>query len=260
MADLKPIAFHADGPAGKGLETWEEIPASALVAGTPVQRGHNYFTDETGTLTAGVWDCTPMTTKCEPYSVNEFMYVLEGSVTIVHENGTEWTIRAGESFVIPKGAPVTWKQTEYMRKFYVILDDAELEAGAADTLTVRRPDPAEAIPAVGEQDTSRYIGAVPTQHVKSYYSDPTGQFTVGIWDTTEMHTKPLPFVRNELMFILEGEVTITNADGIASTFKAGDTFMVPKGMSYQWDSKGTVRKIFCIFQPKARAAAAVAAE
>ena len=111
MADLKPIAFHADGPAGKGLETWEEIPASALVAGTPVQRGHNYFTDETGTLTACVWDCTPMTTKCEPYSVNEFMYVIEGSVTIVHENGTEWTIRAGESFVIPKGAPVTWKQT-----------------------------------------------------------------------------------------------------------------------------------------------------
>lgn len=262
MADLKPIRFDADGPAGTGLQTWEEIPASALVAGTPVQRGHNYFTDDTGTLTAGVWDCTPMTTKSAPYSVNEFMLVLEGSVTIVHDDGREWTIKAGESFVIPKGAPVVWKQTEYMRKFYVILDDAELEAGAADTLTVRKPDPAEKIPAVGEQDTSRYIGDVPTQHVKAYYSDPTGQYTVGIWDTTEMHTRPLPFVRNELMHILEGEVTITNGDGVASTFKAGDTFLVPKGMSYQWDSKGTVRKIFCIFQPKARAAAAqpVAAE
>ena len=133
---------------------------------------------------------------------------------------------------------------------------AVADAGYSEPTAIQ----AEAIPPVGEQDTSRYIGAVPTQHVKSYYSDPTGQFTVGIWDTTEMHTKPLPFVRNELMFILEGEVTITNADGIASTFKAGDTFMVPKGMSYQWDSKGTVRKIFCIFQPKARAAAAVAAE
>lgn len=41
MADLKPIAFNANGPADKGLETWEEIPASALVSGTPVQRGHN---------------------------------------------------------------------------------------------------------------------------------------------------------------------------------------------------------------------------
>ena len=259
MADLKPIAFSADGPASTGLEAWEEINASELVAGTPVQRGHNYFTDDTGMLTAGVWDCTPMTAKSGPYSVNEFMVVLDGSVTIVHENGQEETVRAGESFLIPKGAPVSWKQSEYIRKFYVILDDSELEAGEADTLTVRRPDPGEAIPAVGEQDTSRYIGAVPIQHAKSYYSDPTGQFSVGIWDTTEMHTKPLPFLRNELMHLLEGEVTITNGDGIAMTFKAGDTFLVPKGMSYQWDSKGTVRKIYCIFQPKAQAALTQAA-
>ena len=29
-----------------------------------------------------------------------------------------------------------------------------------------------------------------------------------------------------------------------------DAFMVPKGMTCQWDSTGTVRKIFCIFQPR----------
>lgn len=256
MSDLNVIAFDRDGPKDAGLQPWEEIPASALVAGTPVQRGHNYFTDGTGTLTAGVWDCTPMTSKLEPYSVNEYMHVLEGSVTIVHENGQEETISAGQDFVIPKGAPVQWKQTEYMRKFYVIFDDPSGDVGKPETLTVRRPFGDDSLTPVGEQDTSRYIGGVPEQHIKVYYSDPTGQMTVGIWDTTEMHTKPLPFARNELMHLLEGTVTITNGDGVARTFTKGDTFMVPKGITYQWDSEGYVKKIFCIFQPKAAAAAA----
>ena len=95
-----------------------------------------------------------------------------------------------------------------------------------------------------------------------FFQDATQQMTVGLWETEEMHTKPLPFVRNELMHILEGEVTITDGTGKSNTYKAGDTFLVPKGMIYQWDSVGKVRKIFCIFQPKAEAAAAqpVAAE
>ena len=109
---------------------------------------------------------------------------------------------------------------------------------------------------MGEQDTSRYVGDVPDQGIKVFFQDATQQMTVGLWETSEMHTKPLPFVRNELMHILEGEVTITDGTGGSTTFKAGDTFMVPKGMIYQWDSVGTVRKIFCIFQPKAEAAAA----
>ena len=103
---------------------------------------------------------------------------------------------------------------------------------------------------MGEQDESRYLGAVPEQHVQITFTDATGQMTVGVWDTTEMHTKPLPFARNELMHILEGTVTITDGDGTATTFSAGDTFLVPQGMSYQWDSEGYVKKIFCIFKAR----------
>ncbi len=52
------------------------------------------------------------------------------------------------------------------------------------------------------------------------------------------------------MHLLEGSVTITNGDGVARTFSAGDTFLVPQGMTYQWDSVGYVKKIFCIFQSR----------
>ena len=255
MSEPTPIAYSDRGPAGAGLAVWPEIPAEALTEGRPVQTGHAYFADETGKLTSGVWHCTPMTTKRAPYDVNEFMLVLEGSVTIAHENGAEDTIRAGESFVIPKGTPCVWKQTGDIRKFYAIFDDDSGETLGDDKLVVRRPDPGCDLDPVGEQDASRYIGGVPEQGVKVFFEDATGQMTVGVWSTTEMHTEPAPFPRNELMHILEGEVTITDGAGRATTYGAGDTFMVPKGMVYRWDSTGAVRKIFCIFQPREAAAA-----
>merc|ERR1719428_1590719 len=77
-------------------------------------------------------------------------------------------------------------------------------------------------------DTSRYLGEVPTQHLKSFYSDKTGQFGSALWDTTTMHTKPLPHPGNppvphgqiEYTYLVKGECTIRNGDGIDSHFKA----------------------------------------
>ena len=250
MSEPTPIGYSAYGPAGVGLVAWPEIPAESLTEGRPVQTGHTYFDDETGKLTSGVWRCTPMTSKMAPYAVNEFMLVLEGSVTIEHRNGAEDTIRAGESFVVPKGAPCVWRQTEDIRKFYVIFDDDSGESLDGDGLVVRRPDLARALDPVGEQDESRYVGGTPEQGVDVFFEDATGQMIAGVWSTTEMHTRPATFPRNELMHILEGETTITDGAGRATTYKAGDTFMVPKGMVYRWDSTGLVRKIFCIFQPR----------
>lgn len=250
MADLVPILLEPHGPEDGGLVQWEKIADEGLTAGTPVQRGHNYFEDDTSQLSAGVWDCTPMTTVLEPYSVNEFMLVLEGSVTIVQADGVAETFGAGDCFVIPKGLPCSWQQTEYIRKFYVIFDDSSgATSPEPDSLRVIRVNLQDAMPSIGEQDVARYIGEVPEQHVSNVFEDPTGQLDVGLWDTTEMHTRAQPFARNELMHLLEGEVTLTNGDGVQHTFHAGQTFLVPRGMSYQWDSTGYVRKVYCIFQP-----------
>jgi hypothetical protein len=266
MTELKAIRFEPRGPAGEGLALWEEIPQSALIAGKPVQHGHNYFTDPSGALTAGVWDCTPMTTKLEPYSVNEFMLVLEGSVTIVDAKGHEETIRAGEAFFIPKGLPCSWKQSEYIRKFYVIFDDPSgMKPKNPDELRVIKFDrngPAgKGMSKMAIPDTSIFEGPVPTQNVHNYFEDMTGQMTAGVWDCTPMKRKALPFPRNELMCILEGSVTITDDKGRAQTFRAGDSFFVPQGLVNSWHSTEYVRKFYCIFQPKVAAAkAADAAE
>src|SRR5262249_34922260 len=102
MATGTIVRFEPRGPAGTGLGRWPDFPAEMLTAGTPVQRGHTYFEDKAIGLSAGVWDCTAMTTKAELYSVNELMIVLEGSVTIVDARERAVTVKAGESFLIPK--------------------------------------------------------------------------------------------------------------------------------------------------------------
>jgi uncharacterized cupin superfamily protein len=255
------VRFEGNGPAGTGLAAWPEIPAESLTAGKPVQRGHYYLEDKKHGLSAGVWDCTAVTTMLEPYSVNEFMIVLEGAVTIIDQQGGETTIGAGESFILPKGLPCVWKQTGYMRKFFVIFDDASgLAAKDPAALRVLRPDPRAALAPSAGPAAEVLLSPAPTQHDRQYFADLTGQWTVGVWDTTAYHRKTIDFPRHELMHILEGEVTLTEEGQAPQTFRAGDTFFVPLGTRCDWQTTGYLRKIYCILQPKAAAATKEAAE
>ncbi|MAI78801.1 MAG: hypothetical protein CL917_07675 [Deltaproteobacteria bacterium] len=55
----------------------------------------------------------------EPYGVDEFMYFLEGSVTLTSSDGTVQTIEAGEGITVPKEWTGTW-ETEGYTKIWVI--------------------------------------------------------------------------------------------------------------------------------------------
>lgn len=251
------VRFQPNGPAGLGR--LEDMPSEMLVTPTPVQRGHSYLEVAELGLSAGVWDCTPVTTKPGPYPVHEFMLVLEGAVTIVETGGRETTVRAGESFILPKGLECAWKQTEYMRKFYVIFDDPSGAAPAdPSALSVISVDPRAAMEPMAV-DPAPIVGPVPKQHVRSWFADPTGQWTVGTWDAEPFERKVLPFPRYELMHLLEGSVTLVDGRGHGQTFRAGDTFLVPMGEPCAWKSTEYVRKIYCIFKPSEAAAAALRA-
>jgi uncharacterized cupin superfamily protein len=128
------------------------------------------------------------------------------------------------------------------------LDSAE--AAGSNPLKVIKVDPKVQLQPSTPPSQDILHSAVPTQHAHEYFEDATGQFTVGIWDTTGYHRKLLDFNRYELMHLLEGSVTFTDDKGKSQTFKAGETFFVPLGTPNSWKSEGYLRKIYCIFQPK----------
>ncbi len=127
MQGKSVVRLNRDGPEGAGLPFWGNMENENVIEGEPVETGFNYFTDGTGQLTAGVWECTPCTTQTDAYPVDEFCCILSGTVILTDGDGNEETFRAGDCFVIHKGTPITWHMPEVTRKYYVIF---ESKAGA----------------------------------------------------------------------------------------------------------------------------------
>ena len=209
MPDQTVILFNREGDPETGLQDWDPIDPETLVSGSPHQRGHTYFTTAADQWTAGVWDCTAYTSQFEPYSVNEFMFLLEGSLDIVSEDGSVQTFRAGDGFIIPKGAMLQWRQPEYIRKFWVIHDDPDSPPAAAG-LTALLADPNAALPRMPQADAALFASEVPDMSMNILYQDPGGKFIAGVWDSTPMTRIASTIERSELMHIIEGSGSITN--------------------------------------------------
>jgi uncharacterized cupin superfamily protein len=74
----------------------------------------------------GLYKSGPSKFKTDGYGHDEFMYFLEGSVTLTSEDGTVQQIVAGDSASIPKGWKGTWDSPGYV-KYYVIYEDKEAQ-------------------------------------------------------------------------------------------------------------------------------------
>jgi uncharacterized cupin superfamily protein len=64
----------------------------------------------------------------EPYGVDEFMYFIEGSVTLTSVDGSEMIINAGEAVTIPKEWMGVWDTDGYTKIWVIYSEDgSELE-------------------------------------------------------------------------------------------------------------------------------------
>jgi uncharacterized cupin superfamily protein len=59
----------------------------------------------------------------EPYGVDEFMFFLEGSVTLTSTDGTVQTINAGEGVTIPKEWMGVWDTDGYTKIWVIYSED-----------------------------------------------------------------------------------------------------------------------------------------
>ena len=63
----------------------------------------------------------------EPYGVDEFMYFLEGSVTITSSDGAVQVIEAGEGITVPKEWTGTWETDGYTKIWVIYSGDSGSE-------------------------------------------------------------------------------------------------------------------------------------
>ena len=96
-----------------------QLEPKAFQSELPVQHIHVYYEDESLGLSVGVWDTTSMKEAFGPYPGDEFMWVLEGQVSMIDSDGNATEIKQGQTFCVRNAIPVSWKQVGFLRKFYM---------------------------------------------------------------------------------------------------------------------------------------------
>ncbi len=68
----------------------------------------------------------------------------------------------------------------------------------------------------------------------------------GVWESAPCKEEIESYAAHEMMTVISGSVTLTNADGDAETFTAGDTFFIAKGTKCTWHITETLKKFYMI--------------
>ena len=95
----------------------------------PADQGYGPVQDFTSLLSSdkkfasGMYAAGPSRVEInEPYGVDEFMYFLEGGVTLTSSDGTVTEIGAGDAITVPKEWTGVW-ETQGYRKIWVIYSE-----------------------------------------------------------------------------------------------------------------------------------------
>jgi len=78
----------------------------------------------------------------------------------------------------------------------------------------------------------------------SAYEVFAGEFSAYIYasDPGTLNIADYPF--DEYVLVMSGTSVLTDSAGVSQTFKAGDSFMVPKGFTGTWELQGDYRELF----------------
>lgn len=114
---IYPAKLSADDLGGGVFERPETVVTeqgeSKILDFTSLKSGDGKFA-------SGMYKAGPQRFEiAEPYGVDEFMFFLEGSVTLTSADGSAVVINAGEAVTIPKEWTGVWETSGY-RKIWVI--------------------------------------------------------------------------------------------------------------------------------------------
>ena len=92
------------------------------------------------------------------------------------------------------------------------------------------------------------IDGVPWHTVQNYYKDASGQYRAGIWESTAGKWHAFAG-RSEFCHMLAGRVRLSDKDGNAKIFEAGDSFVIKPEFDGTWEVLEDARKLYVIFEP-----------
>lgn len=93
----------------------------------------------------------------------------------------------------------------------------------------------------------------PTQKGRCFFSDTEEGIRSRIWQATPYSLKRKVRAATEFAVLLDGAIIIVSDEGVPTTVKAGDAYVLPRGLGYKWIQQANVRKYYASFTlPKAK--------
>jgi hypothetical protein len=80
---------------------------------------------------------------------------------------------------------------------------------------------------------------------RQMYQSSNGAFSAGFW-SSEAARHDIQYTMDELCFILEGQVRLTDANGHVESYGAGDVFLIPAGFTGVWETVEPTKKFYAI--------------
>ena len=72
----------------------------------------------------------------------------------------------------------------------------------------------------------------------------------GVWEATAYSEKLTDYPFNEIVFLLEGSMSIIDSGGVEERFDPGDCFFLEKGFNGVWKQHGTIKIFHMTVDPK----------
>ena len=80
----------------------------------------------------------------------------------------------------------------------------------------------------------------------TFFATADESILTGVWECAPCREEIDSYPVHEMMTVISGSVKLTDAEGRSDTFRAGDTFFIPKGTRCVWEITEKLRKFYMI--------------
>ncbi|WOX04288.1 cupin domain-containing protein [Microbulbifer pacificus] len=104
-----------------------------------------------------------------------------------------------------------------------------------------------AVREAGPVAPEKVLAGNPQQWTEHFFTNKKENFFCGIW-SSDAGKWSLTYTEDEFCYIIEGEAEITDSEGVSERVVAGDAFCIPAGFSGTWETIGSVKKFYSIYE------------
>jgi len=176
-------------------------------------------------------------------SADTWVLVESGRVVLTGPDG-DVVLEQGQSAVIARATPFSWRTDAAATATGMAYGD-----GPAGTPGIYPIDNHATLAPSSPPAPEVLTSDTPSCRSNNHFASADEQFKCGIWDSSPYQRKPIHFRHTELMHLLAGKVSFSDAAGRTATFAKGDTYIIEQGADCTWESCEQVAKIYAQFRP-----------